>query len=171
MPIVELARRLEDVGVAGLAIHCRTAQAGHDGRADWSWARRAREVVRIPVVVNGDVRSPDDARRALDETGCDGVMIGRAAINHPWIFRETRALLERGEHLPPPEDHERVLAYRTLLAHHVAARGERAAVAVMRRHIPMLGPRLEAALRALLCATSSLATTLDLLETACAGRR
>jgi tRNA-dihydrouridine synthase B len=163
MPIVELARRLEDAGVAGLTIHCRTAEAGHTGHADWSWARRAREVVRIPVVVNGDVRSPDDAVRALDETGCDGVMIGRAAINHPWIFRETRALLERGERLPPPDDHERVRVYRTLLAHHVAVRGERAGCAVMRRHIPLLGPRLEPVLRARLCATSSLAATLDLL--------
>jgi nifR3 family TIM-barrel protein len=164
MPIVELARRLEDVGVAGITIHCRTAQAGHGGSADWSWARRVRAVVGIPVVVNGDVRSPDDAIRALDETGCDGVMIGRAAINHPWIFRETRARLERGEQLAPPDDRERVLAFRTLLAHHVAARGERAAVAVMRRHIPMLGPRLEPALRPRLCATSSLAATLTLLE-------
>jgi tRNA-dihydrouridine synthase B len=164
MPIVELARRLEDVGVAGLTIHCRTAEAGHSGHADWTWARRAREVVRIPVVVNGDVRSPDDAIRALAETGCDGVMIGRAAINHPWIFRETRALLERGERLPPPDDHERVCVYRALLAHHVGVRGERAGCAVMRRHIPLLGPRLEPALRAALCATSSLDATLDLLD-------
>jgi tRNA-dihydrouridine synthase B len=92
------------------------------------------------------------------------VMIGRAAINHPWIFRETRARLERGEHLPPPDDAERVLAFRTLLAHHVAVRGERAAVAVMRRHIPMLGPRLGPALRSRLCATSSLAATVALLD-------
>lgn len=80
MPIVDLARRLEDVGVAGLTIHCRTAQQGHGGKADWSWARRAREVVRMPVVVNGDVITADDAARALAETGCAAAMIGRAAI-------------------------------------------------------------------------------------------
>src|SRR5664279_4403324 len=80
MPIVDLARRLEDVGVAALTIHCRTAQMGHRGDADWSWARRAREVVSIPVIVNGDVRSADDVVRALAETGCAGVMIGRAAM-------------------------------------------------------------------------------------------
>src|SRR6185295_13296748 len=88
MPIVDLARRLEDVGVAALTIHCRTAAMGHSGAADWSWAARAREVVTIPVIVNGDVRSGDDAVRALTETGCAGVMVGRRAIEHPWVFRE-----------------------------------------------------------------------------------
>src|SRR5262249_31187133 len=65
MPIVDLARRLEDAGVAALTIHCRTAQAGHSGPADWSWARRAREVVSIPVIVNGDVKTGEDAVRAI----------------------------------------------------------------------------------------------------------
>jgi len=77
MPIVDLARRLEDAGAAALTIHCRTAQMGHSGAADWSWAAKAREVVSIPVIVNGDVRSGDDAKRALDVTGCAGVMVGR----------------------------------------------------------------------------------------------
>ncbi|KYF55894.1 dihydrouridine synthase, partial [Sorangium cellulosum] len=76
MPIVDLARRLEDAGVAALTIHCRTAQMGHSGAADWSWAARAREVVSIPVVVNGDIKTADDAARALQETGCAGVMVG-----------------------------------------------------------------------------------------------
>ncbi|HEX3772457.1 MAG TPA: tRNA-dihydrouridine synthase family protein, partial [Polyangiaceae bacterium] len=88
MPIVDLARRLEDAGVAALTIHCRTAQMGHSGAADWTWAARAREVVGIPVIVNGDVRTADDAARALGETGCAGVMVGRRAIEHPWVFRE-----------------------------------------------------------------------------------
>src|SRR6185503_12190421 len=75
MPIVELARRLEDAGVSALTIHCRTAEMGHSGAADWRWAARAREVVSIPVLVNGDVKTAEDARRALEETGCAGVMI------------------------------------------------------------------------------------------------
>src|SRR5579859_7564432 len=75
MPVVDLARRLEDAGVAAITLHCRTAQMGHSGAADWSWAARTREVVSIPVIVNGDVKSGDDALRALAETGCAGVMV------------------------------------------------------------------------------------------------
>jgi nifR3 family TIM-barrel protein len=138
MPIVDLARRLEDAGVAGLAIHCRTAQMGHRGPADWSWARRAREVVSIPVIVNGDVRTADDAVRALEETGCAGVMIGRGAIEHPWIFREARARLA-GLRLPPPDDAERRSVYRSLVEANIAARGERAGMGSAKRHVGVLG--------------------------------
>src|ERR1700722_8368784 len=96
MPIVDLARRLEDAGVAALTVHCRTAQMGHSGAADWSWAARAREGVSIPVLVNGDVKPAENAERALAEPGCAVVIIGRRAIEHPWIFREARALLDHG---------------------------------------------------------------------------
>ena len=166
MPIVDLARRLEDVGVAGLTIHCRTAQAGHDGRADWAWARRAREVVAIPVVVNGDIASAADVVRALADTGCAGVMIGRAAIQHPWIFAEARAALAGAPPPPAPDDHERLRVFRALLAANVAARGERWGVQVSRRYLPLLGPRLGPSLRARLCATATLPATLDVLATA-----
>jgi tRNA-dihydrouridine synthase B len=139
MPIVDLARRLEDVGVAALTIHCRTAQMGHRGDADWSWARRAREVVSIPVIVNGDVRTAADVPRALAETGCAGVMIGRAAIEHPWIFREARAALA-GTVPTPPTDAERIAMYRTIMLANVAERGEKRAVPTTRRHVSLLGP-------------------------------
>jgi tRNA-dihydrouridine synthase B len=138
MPIVDLARRLEDAGIAALTIHCRTAQMGHQGAADWSWARRAREAVRIPVIVNGDIRTANDVVRALAETGCAGAMIGRAAIQHPWIFREARALLA-GQAVVGPTDDERVAMYRAIMAGHVAQRGERLGVAVSRRHLGVLG--------------------------------
>ena len=135
MPIVDLARRLEDAGVAALTIHCRTAQMGHSGAADWTWAARAREGVGIPVIVNGDVRTAADAKRALDETGCAGVMVGRRAIEHPWIFREARALLDRGETVSPPSAAERLALCREHLIANVAQRGEPFGVHCTRRHL------------------------------------
>jgi nifR3 family TIM-barrel protein len=132
MPIVDLARRLEDAGVRAITIHCRTAKKGHEGKADWSWARKARHAVSIPVIVNGDIRSADDAARALRETGCAGVMIGRRAIEHPWVFRECRRQLDGGGIHPIPTHEERVaLATEHLIALR-DARGERAAVRAMR---------------------------------------
>jgi nifR3 family TIM-barrel protein len=166
MPIVELARRLEDVGVAALTIHCRTAQMGHGGAADWRWAARARAAVSIPVVVNGDVKTAADVMRALAETGCAGAMIGRAAIDHPWVFREATALLERGEVLPPPSDLERLRVFRALAVGNAGARGEKNGVEVMRRHIGLLGPRLGPALRRPLCLTPGIDATLALLDRA-----
>jgi tRNA-dihydrouridine synthase B len=135
MPIVELARRLEDAGVAAITIHCRTAQMGHSGAADWSWAARAQEAVGIPVLLNGDVRSADDAKRAVDETGCAGVMVGRRAIEHPWIFREARARLDHGADLAPPTAEERIALCRTHLAANVERRGEPFGVHCTRRHL------------------------------------
>jgi tRNA-dihydrouridine synthase B len=169
MPIVDLARRLEDVGVAGLTVHCRTAQMGHTGDADWQWARRAREVVSMPVVVNGDVRTADDARRALDETGCAGAMIGRAAIENPWVLGEAHALVTRGERRPAPTDDQRIALYREILLANVAQRGD-VGVMVTRRHIPLLGPTLRLTLRTPLCKATTVAEALDILDGAAAGR-
>lgn len=153
MPIIDLARRLEDVGVAGLTIHCRTAAMGHSGKADWSWARRAREVVSIPVVVNGDITSADEAARALAETGCAAVMVGRTAMSYPWVFREAQAWLRSGERVAPATDDERRGLYRDLLAANVEARGPVFGVRVTRRHVPVVAPILdEATRRALLVA-------------------
>lgn len=136
MPIVDLARRLEDVGVRALTLHCRTAQMGHSGEADWSWARKAREVVSMPVIVNGDIKSADHAKRALAETGCEGVMVGRHAIAHPWVFREARALLDRGVELPAPTVRERMELCREHLGAMVEERGAARAVRSMRRYYP-----------------------------------
>ena len=135
MPIVDLARRLEDAGVAAITLHCRTAQMGHSGAADWSWAAKAREAVTIPVLVNGDVRSAQDARRAIAETGCEGVMVGRRAIEHPWIFREARALLDRGVELALPTAAERIALCREHLVANVGQRGEPFGVHCTRRHL------------------------------------
>jgi nifR3 family TIM-barrel protein len=166
MPIVDLARRLEDAGVAALTIHCRTAQMGHSGAADWTWAARAREVVSIPVIVNGDVKSAEDAKRALDETGCAGVMVGRRAIDHPWIFREARALLERGVVLPPPTAEERIALCREHLVANVEVRGEVFGVRVTRRHLTgyLRGIPGAASLRQRLVVCDSLDGCLSILD-------
>jgi tRNA-dihydrouridine synthase B len=166
MPVIDLARRLEDAGAAAITIHCRTAQMGHSGAADWRWAARAREVVRIPVLVNGDVRSADDAKRATDETGCAGVMVGRRAIEHPWVFREARAWLDRGEALPAPTEHERLTLCREHLMANVAHRGEPYGVHCTRRHLAgyLKGLRGAASLRQELNGCDSLEGCLAILD-------
>lgn len=166
MPIVDLARRLEDAGVAALTIHCRTASMGHSGAADWSWAAKAREAVSIPVVVNGDVKTADDAKRALEETGCAGVMIGRRAIEHPWVFREVRSLLDRGAYVLPPTARERIELCKRHLVANCEQRGEHFGVRVTRRHLAgyLKGLPGAAALRQALVTTDSLAGCLAILD-------
>ncbi len=94
-----LARIAEEEGADAIAAHPRTAVQGFSGHADWSLIRRIKESIAIPVIGNGDIATAEDARRMLAETGCDAVMVGRAAIGYPWIFDEIRALLENR---PPP---------------------------------------------------------------------
>jgi nifR3 family TIM-barrel protein len=166
MPIVDLARRLEDSGIAALTIHCRTAQMGHSGAADWSWAARARQVVSIPVLVNGDVRAASDAKRAIEQTGCSGVMVGRRAIEHPWIFREARALLERGDEPAAPSAAERLALCREHLVANVAQRGQPFGVHCTRRHLAgyLKGLPGAAALRQRLNACETLEGCLEILN-------
>ena len=165
MPIVDLARRLEDAGVAGLTIHCRTAQMGHTGPADWSWAGRAQQVVSIPVVVNGDIRSAADVDSALSQTGCSGAMIGRAAIDHPWIFREARSLMVHNRPLDGPSLTERIDLYAAIVEANARSRGPKWGIEVSRRHLGVLGP-LRSRLRTPLCTAATLPQTLDVLNQA-----
>src|SRR5262245_38410193 len=166
MPIVDLAPRLEDAGVAALTVHCRTADMGHRGAADWSWAARAAERVAIPVIVNGDIRGAAEAQKALDETGCAGVMVGRRAIDHPWVFREIRAWLDRGVALPPPTAAERIDMCRAHLRANVGARGEHFGVRVTRRHLAgyLKGLPGAATLRQRLLVEDSLARCIEILD-------
>lgn len=168
MPIIDLAKRLEDVGVAALTIHCRTAQMGHSGAADWSWAGKAREVVSMPVIVNGDVVDAPSAARALAETGAAGVMVGRAAIDHPWAFREIRAKVDRGEDIPGPTPAERFALCRDHLRQNTEERGEPFGVRVTRRHLSgyLRGLPGASALRKKLLVVDELATCLSILDEA-----
>jgi nifR3 family TIM-barrel protein len=166
MPILDLARRLEDAGVRAITLHCRTAQMGHSGQADWSWAAKVREIVSCPVIVNGDVKSGDDARRAIEETNCHGAMVGRYAIEHPWVFREARAMIDHGVALPEPTLEERLALCREHLAMCVEERGELRAVRAMRRYYPgyLKGLHGSAALRRELNTTDPLDQVLAIFD-------
>jgi tRNA-dihydrouridine synthase B len=100
---VEVARLAEQIGVEGIAVHPRTRVQGYAGRADWSVIRDVRQAVRMPVIGNGDINSPEDAVRMVQETGCDAVMIGRAASNNPWIFRQIAQFSQSGTYQEPSE--------------------------------------------------------------------
>ena len=133
---VELSRMAQDAGVAAVAIHGRTAAQGYSGTADWSVIRQAKEAVGIPIIGNGDVKSPEDAKRMLDETGCDGVMIGRASLGNPWIFQRTAHYLQTGELLPEPTLQERIEVAREHLRGMVELLGEEMGTREMRGQIP-----------------------------------
>jgi tRNA-dihydrouridine synthase B len=107
---VEFARAAEQVGVRAIAVHARTASQGFTGKADWNIIRQVKEVVSIPVIGNGDVKTAADVRQMMNATGCDGVMLGRAALGNPWIFRQIAYELRTGEELPPPTPQERAAA-------------------------------------------------------------
>ncbi|MCW5942673.1 MAG: tRNA dihydrouridine synthase DusB [Fimbriimonadaceae bacterium] len=106
----ELAKRFEDAGAKAITLHARFAKQGFEGQADWDLIRRLRESVTVPVIGNGDVRSPADALRLLEETGCHGVMVGRAAISNPWSLAAIRAVLVGETAPPPPTIHDRIAA-------------------------------------------------------------
>jgi nifR3 family TIM-barrel protein len=130
-----VCRSLEDAGAAAVAIHARTRSEKFDGTAHWEMIGEAKQAVSIPVIGNGDVRSPEDAVRMLGMTGCDAVMLGRAAFGDPWVFRRVRAFRERGEALPLPTAAERLEAGVRHLGMMVGEIGEAAAAREMRKHV------------------------------------
>ena len=131
--ILDVARMLEDLGVQALTVHCRTRKQAYTGTADWSWLPRIREVSGIPLIANGDIKTPEDARACLD-LGCDGVMIGRGAIHSPWIFRHARHYLDTGERLPDPDLRRRIEMCIRHLTDSVAYRGAARGVPAFRKH-------------------------------------
>ncbi len=135
--IVELAERLQDVGIAALTIHGRTRCQLYKGAADWTLigAVKANPRMHIPIIGNGDITDGPSAREAFDRYGVDGIMIGRATFGHPWIFREIRYFLEHGEPLPPLSVAERVALARRHLALSLKYKGEPRGIYEMRRHL------------------------------------
>jgi len=101
---LQMAKMAEDNGLAAIALHPRTREQGYSGRADWTRIAEVKDAVKIPVIGNGDVTTPEEAIEMVRQTGCDAVMIGRAASSNPWIFRQIREYLEQGSYYVPTED-------------------------------------------------------------------
>lgn len=132
---VEIAKAAEDAGAAAVAVHGRTREEFYSGKADWKIIAEVKKAVNIPVIGNGDVTDGESAERMLEETGCDGVMIGRAARGNPWIFREVTAYLENGRKEPRPEAEEVkdvILRHAELQTRY---KGEYIGIREMRKHI------------------------------------
>ncbi|MEL6404766.1 MAG: tRNA dihydrouridine synthase DusB [Chloroflexota bacterium] len=135
---IPFAQAAESVGVKAIAVHARFAGQGHQGDVDWDVIKDVKNAVQnMPVIGNGDVRSPEDAERMLRRTGCDGVMIGRGALGRPWIFKQVEHYLRTGEHLPDPSRAERAriaLRYAELNLHY-AVIPEKATCLQMRKQL------------------------------------
>ncbi len=133
--VVEVCRTLEQAGAAAVAIHARTRSEKFEGDAHWDMIGEAKQAVGIPIIGNGDVRDPDGAIRMLETTGCDAVMMGRAAFGDPWVFRRVRAFWERGETLALASPEERLESGIRHLQMMVASVGPECAAREMRKHV------------------------------------
>jgi tRNA-dihydrouridine synthase B len=136
MFIEEVVERLQDIGVQAVSIHGRTRKQMYKGEADWTLIGKIKENPRIhiPIIGNGDINSPQKAKEYRERYGVDGIMIGRASIGNPWIFREIKHYFATGELLAPPTLHERVEAARQHLRHSIEWKGVKLGVLEMRRH-------------------------------------
>jgi len=131
--ILDVAKRVEDAGAAALTIHCRTRTQGHSGEPDWNWIPRVKEVVKIPVALNGGVFTAEDVKRAFDETKADAVMIARGAIEHPWVFREAKELLN-GITVSQVSPYERIHTALRHLRYSLELKEPRAAIIPFRKY-------------------------------------
>ncbi len=134
--ILEVAERLQDIGIQALTIHGRTRVQMYKGDADWTLIGRLKENPRItiPIFGNGDIDSPEKALEYKNRYGVDGIMIGRAAIGYPWFFNEVKHFLKTGEHLPPPDINQRVDVCKSHLEFSLKWKGPGLGLVEMRRH-------------------------------------
>ena len=132
--IIEVAKMLEQCGVQGLTIHCRTRSQGHKGDPDFSWIPEVKQHVSMPIIVNGGIMTPEDVVRVFTDTGCDGVMIARGAIDNPWLFKQAKEMLATGTYTGEITWEERVAVSLEHLALSIQYKGDRTGVLEMRKH-------------------------------------
>jgi tRNA-dihydrouridine synthase B len=132
---VDLARALEQVGVASVSVHGRTRVQGYSGRADWDHIAKVKQAVHIPVFGSGDINSATAARERMDVTGCDGVLLARGMMGNPWLIRQCVALLDRGEHVPDLDWSDHVALVRRLAGYVVEHHGQPRGVRLARKYV------------------------------------
>jgi len=132
--ILEVAEKMESVGIEALTLHARTRAQAFKGDANWEWITKVKKTVQIPVIGNGDITEPHHVKRMFDQTGCDAVMIGRGAVHNPWIFKQAKEFMKAGTILPPPDLTERVDTLKDHLQFSVEYKGEPRGVYEMRKH-------------------------------------
>ncbi len=133
--IVDVAKMMEDTGIKALTVHCRLRSQGNKGDADWSWIKRIKDSgVSIPIILNGNIKTPDDVKFVFENYGPDAVMIGQGAINNPWIFRQSKFFMNNGTKEPEPEIKERIDLCSEHLKLAVELKGEKQGVREFRKH-------------------------------------
>lgn len=166
--IGEVALMLQDLGVKALTVHARTRNQKYKGDARWEWLKKLKDTpgLEIPIIGNGDVTTPLDAKRMFDETGVDGVMIGRGAIGNPWIFERSHHYIQTGELLPDPSVEDRIELCAEQLRRSVKHHGERYGVIIMKKHYGQFlkGVRNSRQLRAEIMEEKEMKPILDLLH-------
>ena len=131
--ITDVAKMVEAAGAKALTLHCRTRSQAHSGFADWGWLEKIKKAISIPLIGNGDVTTPEDVK-AMFDTGCDGVMIGRGAIANPWLFKQAKHYMKTGEHLPEPTVEEKIHTCIEHLKLNVQDKGEKYGVLTFRKY-------------------------------------